>query len=262
MSVNIEWVALSCLRIWRDGGPVIVTDPFYPPVVGLLGEEARIASHDATELFESTGVAPTENGQTIEGDVVITSSGNDMAHGYPKFVRGKPRVIDALKVNQQGIEVEVDGGPLITVKTSEGPGHLNGLLKFEPPTDNAVYAFQVGGLWILHLGDVGHGLGVEQLAPFVGHCDVLLPPVGQTNTISLQDLDFVIYHLEPRWIIPVHHKLPPVATILQPIDDFLVHRAADTLLYPRTSTVTLPLELPETGRPTTIVLDPSGYEPA
>jgi hypothetical protein len=239
MSVNIEWVALSCLRIWRDGGPAIVTDPCYPPEVGMPG-----------------------NGQTIEGDIVITSSQNDLAHGYPKFVRGEPRVIDALEVNQQGIEAEIDDGPLITLKTAEGPGHLDGQGRFEPPTDNAVYAFQVGGLWILHLGDVGYGLGVEELAPFVGHCDVLLPPVGQTNTISLQDLDFLIYHLKPRWIIPVHYKLPPVATILQPLDDFLVRRPQDPLLYARTNTVTLPLELPATGHPAIIVLDPSGYEPA
>ncbi len=238
MSVNIEWVALSCVRIWRDGGPVVVTEPCFPPEVGLPREDL-----------------------TIEGDVVITSSEDDLAHGYPRFVRGDPQVYDALAVNQRGTETVIDGGPLITLKTSEGPGHLDGQGHFEPPTDNAVYAFQVGGLWILHLADVGHGLGTEQLAPFVGHCDVLLPPVGQTNTISLQDLDFVIYHLKPKWVIPVHYKLPPVATILQPLDDFLVRRPRDPLLYARASTVTLPLELPETGQPAIIVLDPSGYEP-
>ena len=31
MSVNIEWVAHACFRVWRGGGPVIVMDPYNPP---------------------------------------------------------------------------------------------------------------------------------------------------------------------------------------------------------------------------------------
>ena len=28
MSVNIEWVAHACFRVWRDGDPVVVMDPY------------------------------------------------------------------------------------------------------------------------------------------------------------------------------------------------------------------------------------------
>ena len=28
MPVNIEWVAHACFRVWRDGGPVVVMDPY------------------------------------------------------------------------------------------------------------------------------------------------------------------------------------------------------------------------------------------
>ncbi len=54
MSVNVEWVGHACFRVWRDGGPVIVMDPYTPETVYL-----------------------PEDGSTIEGDTVIVSSRTD-----------------------------------------------------------------------------------------------------------------------------------------------------------------------------------------
>ena len=42
MSVHVEWVGHACFRVWRDGGPVIVMDPFTPKNVRLSYEEAVI----------------------------------------------------------------------------------------------------------------------------------------------------------------------------------------------------------------------------
>ena len=130
MSVKVEWVGHACFRVWREGGPVIVMDPYTPKTVYLPEDAAR-----------------------VDGDTVIVSSLTDDAHGYPELVRGRRRVIDALEVVEKGLEVEVDGSPLVTVGAAESPIHDSG-----SPKDNALYALQVGGVWVMHMGDLGYGV--------------------------------------------------------------------------------------------------------
>ena len=129
----------------------------------------------------------------VEADTVIVSSLTDKAHGYPGLVRGDPRVINALEVAEQGLDVAIDGRPLVTLAAVESADHESG-----NPKDNALYAVEVGGLWILHTGDLGYGLTPDELAPFVDRCDVLLTLAGQTNTLAFEDLDVFIDHLKPR----------------------------------------------------------------
>lgn len=65
MAVNIEWVGHACFRIWRDGGPVIVTDPFSSDIINnrvmKLGADGRLSVFRADSgrtngnLFDSRG---------------------------------------------------------------------------------------------------------------------------------------------------------------------------------------------------------------
>ena len=233
MSVKVEWVGHACFRVWREGGPVIVMDPYTPKTVYLPEDAAR-----------------------VEGDTVIVSSLTDDAHGYPELVRGRRRVIDALDVVEKGLEVEVDGSPLVTVGAAESPIHDSG-----SPKDNALYALQVGGVWVMHMGDLGYGLPREEVAPFEGRCEVMLAIVGQYNTLSLPDLDAMIDHLKPRWIVPMHFALPPVSGPMRPLREFLDRRREDPLIFPRSSVVEFPIDLPVLDRPTIVALEPSGYQP-
>ena len=228
MSVHVEWVGHACFRAWRDGGPVIVMDPFTPKNLSLSEEET-----------------------SLDGETVIVSSLKDRAHGNPALVRGNPRIINALEVAQQGLEVEIDSSPLITLPAAESPEHESG-----KPKDNALYAVQVGGLWILHMGDLGCGLGEKELEPFVGHCDVLLALVGQTNTIPFPDLDMLIDYLDPRWIVPMHFRLR-WPTRMRPLDEFLDHRPHDPLIFARRSTFEFSLETSPLGERNIVVLEPS-----
>ena len=236
MSVNVEWVGHACFRVWRDDGPVIVMDPYHLATLERLG-------------------LPKGSPQ-LEGDFVIVSSLTDPAHGDPSRVRGNPRVINALDLVVNGIEVEVDGSPIIALAAAESPNHPEG------PKDNALYAVQIGGIWIMHMGDLGYGLSAQELSPFVDRCDVLLALVGGGLTIPLQDLDFLIDYLKPKWIIPMHYDLPPFTAKMFPVGDFLARRSQDTLIYLRSTTVRLPLEVPGKGSPTILVLEPSGYRPS
>lgn len=234
MSVNIEWVAHACFRVWRDGGPVIVMDPFNPHVL--------------------QGMGLPYDGRTLEGDVVIVSSLDDAAHSCPELVRGSPRVINALDLVLNGVEAEIDGQKIVALGAAEAPDHPTG------PKDNALYSLVIGGQWVLHLGDLGYGLTAKELEKFVGRCDILLAIVGATITIPLNDLDFLIDYLKPKWVVPMHYELPPVVGML-PLSDFLSHRPRDPLIYARSNTVRFPLEAPELGRPTIVVLEPSAYQP-
>ena len=234
MSVNVEWVGHACFRVWRDGGPVIVMDPYTPKEIYL-----------------------SEDAPGVDGDTVIVSSLSDLAHGNPDLVRGQPRIIDALELVENNLKAEVDGSTLVTVGAAESPIHDSG-----SPKDNALYALQVGGIWVMHMGDLGYGLSKEELAPFRDRCQVMLAIVGQFNTLSLGDLGEMIEYLNPKWIVPMHFALPPVAGPMRPLNEFLDSRPRDPLVFVRSSVVEFPLQMSDFERPTIVVLEPSGYKPS
>ena len=248
MSVNIQWVAHACFRVWRDGGPVIVMDPYNPADLKQFG------------LFEgdnSTWDQPDEM-RLIDGDVVLVSSLTDSAHGFPRLVRGSPRVVNTLELVEQDNDAEVDGSPVIAVGAAESRDRT-----FEDaPKDNAVYGVRVGDQWLMHLGDLGYGLSAQELEPFVDRCDVMLAIVGVSNTVPLDDLDFMISYLKPKWVVPMHYGLPPFDAGMHRLCEFLDRRQGDPLLFARSSTVKLPLKMAIAKAPVIVSLRPSAYEPS
>ena len=235
----MEWVGLACFRIWEDGGTVIVTDPFPPDKIGIDDEEDRALR--------------------LRGDVVVCSSLTDVAHNHYKIVDGEPRVIDALQdLARGGKNAEINGEPVVAVEATESEEHPEGA------DANALYAFKVGGLWVLHMGDVGFGLPDERIAPFKGKSDILLALTGEALTLKLEDLDPIIDYLDPTWVIPMHYNVAPVSGfepfIMTKIDAFLDRRSGDPVVFPRDHTVSFPMDTVALGRPTIVVLEPSGYK--
>ena len=235
MYVHLEWVGMACFRLWRDGRGVIAMDPYTPSAIGL-----------------------EDDGSRIQADTVIVSSLTDIAHANIGLIEGEPKVINALDVAGRLCEAEIDGVPLVAVAAAEAPDHPDGA------DDNALYAFKANGLWFLHMGDLGYELDADQLAPFAGHCDVLLALTGEGLTLRLDELDPMIDFLEPTWIVPMHYGLAPVSGIkrrMSTLDVFLTRRPSDPVIYARRSAVTFPLPKSDLGRPTIVVLKPSGYKP-
>ena len=230
MSVQLEFVGHACFRVWQDGRPILVTDPYTQETLGL-----------------------EDDGFRLQADTIVVSSLTDPAHDNLALVDGSPRVINALDV-ARGQSETINDEPLITVEAAEAPDHTE-----HSPNDNALYAFKAGDLWFLHMGDLGYELTPEQLEPFAGHCDVFLVITGAQNTPSFGELDPMIEFLRPRWIVPMHYNLPPVSFGMSTIDEFLAHRARDPYIHVRHHTVTFPLPTSELGLPTIVVLEPSGY---
>ena len=237
MTVQLEFVGHACFRLWEDGRPSIVMDPF---------------SHLKAELFD--------DGFRLDADTVIVSSLTDPAHDHVKLVNGSPHVINALDVATGRVQERINGEPLFAIPAAEIPDHPEGT------DDNALYAFKAGGLWFGHLGDLGFGLSNEDLAPWSGRCDVLMAIVGEKYTVPLDALDSMIDFLKPTWIVPMHYGLPPLGGDpgggMSPVDVFLNRRPRDPVIVPRYHTMTFPTTRSEDGRPTIVVLEPSGYQPS
>jgi hypothetical protein len=240
MAVHLEFVGLACFRLWEDGGPIIATDPYTPAVVGAA------SGLDDGSLFEIE----------LDAEVVIVSSLTDRAHSNVGLIAGSPKVINALDVAQGKSSPMIYGAPVVALQAAESPVHPDG------PDDNALYAMKVGGLWFLHMGDLGYGLTPDDLSVFRGRCDVLLAIVGEKLTLSLAELDPMISELNPKRIVPMHYRLAPMSgSGMTPVDVFLRRRAADPILFPRNHTVTFPMPQLSDQRPTIIVPRPSGYAP-
>ncbi len=238
MAAHVEWVGLACFRIWEDGGPVIATDPYRPDALGIS--------------------EPDELALQLTADVVIASSLTDRAHSHVDLVAGEPQVINALDVAEGRSSPTLNGEPVVAVAAAETPDHPEG------PKDNALDAFKVGGLWIMHMGDVGFGLPNDELAPFQGRCDLLLALAGEGLVLDHEELDPMIDVLNPRWIVPMHYGLAPVTGQLRPMakaEDFLKHRSGDPVVLTRSTTATFPLDTGANDLPTIVVLEPSGYAP-
>ncbi len=237
MPVQLEFVGHACFRLWEDGRSTIVMDPF---------------GHEKCEL--------EDDGFRLDAETVIVSSLTDPAHDNVKLAKGNPRVINALDVATGKIQESVNGEPIYAIPAAEIPDHPEGT------DDNALYAIKAGGLWFNHVGDLGFGLSNEELTPWSGRCDVLLVITGQKYTIKYEDIDKMIDFLKPKWVVPMHYYLPPLGGEgvpgggMAPVDEFLNRRSRDPVIIARHHTVTFPLTQSDDGRPTIVVLEPSGYK--
>ncbi len=149
-------------------------------------------------------------------DLVIMSSATDRFHSDPSHVRGDPVVVNALlDVPPGGITVR--GVPIRAFPTSES-------LTFDfgrDPDANAMYLFTVGGVRVLHMGDVGNPVAPAVLDALAGQVDVLLALAGAHATIALDDLDRAIAAIAPRIVIPMHYWHPRGVLKIEPVDRFL-----------------------------------------
>lgn len=173
--MKIKWYGHACFKLEGDGTS-IVTDPYDPKVAGL----------DA--VYEPA-------------DLVVVSSATDEYHSYARMVTGDPLYLNALEATGEE-SVEVGRVRFETFRAMESVEHK------EDPDENAMYRFELGGVSVLHLGDLGNPPTEEQLAWLRGRVDVLLALTGGPPTLELDDLERAIEDIGPRVVIPMHYKIP------------------------------------------------------
>jgi L-ascorbate metabolism protein UlaG (beta-lactamase superfamily) len=172
--MRITWQGLACFLI--EGEAVaIATDPFTP------GE---------------FGYAPIE--RTV--DIAVRSSPDDDAHSAADSLGGSPELVEALEVSKRS-PVTVKGITFDAYRTRERL-----VAGKRAPGENAMYRFEVDGVRVLHVGDIGLPFSPDHLDRLEGQVDVLLAITGDNYTIPLDDLLFGIERIKPRVVIPMHFQ--------------------------------------------------------
>jgi len=165
---KFRWFGQACFEISDD--VTLVTDPHDGDSVGLEAPDTQ-------------------------GDIVTVS------HDHYDHASGKTLVSKPGSVVLEGMEKGTVGDIEIQRFQSfhdKAQGDARG--------KNTIFKFEVDGLEICHLGDLGHKLGenkIEELKPI----DVLLIPVGGKFTIDGNEAADLVEKLNPQVVIPMHYKV-------------------------------------------------------
>jgi L-ascorbate metabolism protein UlaG (beta-lactamase superfamily) len=108
--------------------------------------------------------------------------------------------------------------------------------------ENMIFAVEVDGVHICHLGDLGHLLTEEQVAE-LGPIDVLLVPVGGTTTVTPAEATEVVSQLSPKLVIPMHFAIDGASADLMSADTFLHEMSVEPIRQPKA--VVTPSSLPD-----------------
>lgn len=186
--MQIRWLGHACFQITGAGGITILTDP----------------------PDREVGYPPVD----VRADVV-TVSHQHFDHNAVSLLPGKPQVVQEPGVHQvAGITFR----GISTFHDSSG-GRQRG--------KNLVFVFEVDGLKLCHLGDLGHTLDAAKVEE-IGPVDILMVPVGGYYTIDAAAAKAVVDALGPRLVLPMHYKTPvmPDASFpIAPVGDFTRHFA-------------------------------------
>jgi L-ascorbate metabolism protein UlaG (beta-lactamase superfamily) len=182
--MRIKYLAHSSFLLESEDGIRIITDPYNPGYGGIRYKKIEDTADIVTVSHE-------------HGD-----------HNYIKGVPGNPIIVKGTgKRSVKGIEF--NGIPVFHDKSG---GRERG--------ENTVFCFELDGIKIVHLGDLGHLLSPSQIAN-IGGVDILFIPVGGFYTIDEREATEIVESLSPEIVIPMHYKTPGVDFPISGVDKFL-----------------------------------------
>jgi L-ascorbate metabolism protein UlaG (beta-lactamase superfamily) len=144
-------------------------------------------------------------------DIVAVSHENDRYHSHLGQVAGPFDVVRGLDLPPGGAITR--GVRFEAIRVFETPEKL-------PEDEVTILHFRAEGLHVVHLGDLGHPLTEEEVAPLRGAA-VLLASAGGPPTIDFPDIPALIESIGPRWIVPMHYLTPKINLKIQPVERFL-----------------------------------------
>ena len=181
--MKIKYLGHATFVIASDAGVKIITDPY------------------------ETGPELTY-GEITESADIVTVSHDHFDHCNVAGVKGNPKVVRGVgRSTAKGIEFKG-----IASYHDEAKGKLRG--------NNTIFCFEVDGIKVCHLGDLGHLLDGKQVAE-IGSVDILLIPVGGYYTVDAKAATQVCNQLKPRVIIPMHYKTEKGIPNIKGLDEFL-----------------------------------------
>jgi len=183
LKMKIKWLGHAAFLITSDSGTRIITDPY------TTGDEYKLSY---SEIKESADI--------------VTVSHDHFDHNNVAAVQGNPQVVrgttEAKGIKFRGIPTYHD----------EAGGSKRG--------SNTILCFEVDGVKICHLGDLGHSLSDKQIAE-LGEVGVLLCPMAGFYTIDADTASQVCNRIKPRVIIPMHFRNAKCDFPVTGVDEFL-----------------------------------------
>ena len=180
--MKIKWLGHASFLITSDSGTRIITDPY----------DAARQDLAYGEIKESADIVTVSHEHGDHNNVAAVG-------GNPEVVRGTTEV--------KGIKFKG-----IPTYHDDAKGSKRG--------NNTMLCFEVDGVKVCHLGDLGHPLSDEQVNE-LGEMDVLLIPVGGFYTIDATTASQACDQLKPRVIIPMHFKNNKCNFPITGVDEFI-----------------------------------------
>ena len=179
--MQITWYGHSCFLLTSESGYSILTDPCDPET-----------GYELNNLVCNT----------------VTISHEHHDHNCLYIVAGSPAIIRTAGEHLAG-DIKVTG-------FSNYHDDVKGAKRGE----NIVFLYQIDGLKVLHLGDLGHMLPDETIEK-IGDVDVLLAPVGGVFTLNAKAATELSDRLNAKVLIPMHYKTPALHFNIEGLEPLL-----------------------------------------
>ena len=195
--MKIKWLGHASFMITSDAGTKIITDPYH--AVAVIGDKPGY-------------------GDIKESADIVAVSHDHRDHNNVAAVQGNPEVVKAAG-STEAKGIKFSGIPTYHDDTG---GSQRG--------NNVIFCFEVDGIRVCHLGDLGHPLSDKQVAE-LGSVDILLIPVGGNYTIDAKVATEVSGKLSAKVIIPMHYNNERCSSFpVAGVEDFLQGKAGVTRL--------------------------------
>lgn len=180
--MKVTWLGHSCFLLQGEEGITILLDPFFEDSVGypLPKLKADMVMISHDHTDHNNASAGGSNSQVIFG----------------------PGEYSRLGLEIRGIRSFHD----------QKKGRLRG--------ENTIFCFELEGIRICHLGDLGHILSPSQISE-IGPVDLLFLPVGGRYTIDSKGADEVMRQIHPALVVPMHYRTGGLGFELDGVDEFL-----------------------------------------
>lgn len=188
--MQVEWYGQSAFRL-TDGATTVVIDPF--------GDMSAAAARGIR--FDYPPIPP------IRADLLLVTH-EHRDHNGVEAVTGDPVVVRSTAGRHPSPIGEVLG---IASEHDAAAGTERGA--------NTIYAFDLGGVRVAHLGDLGQDALREPQAAALGSVDLLLVPVGGGPTIGAAQAAAIAERVGARWVVPMHYRTART-NFLEPADAF------------------------------------------
>ena len=224
--MELTWQGRFCVRL-RSREATVVADPF-PADVGPTGRglSADIVTFSHEEPLPAGALRQLRRATAPSGQEILVPASLERA-----FVLNSPGEFEVRQVLMTG------------VRTGRADAAADGR--------NVAFVYELDGLHVCHLGDIGTLLTQDQLGE-IGSVELLCIPIG--GALSATAAGEIVAQVDPKLVFPFSVNADPGASS-QALDRFLHEMGASNLVPQARLAVTISTVPDET---TVVLLEPRG----